>query len=161
VSSESASLLRVATPVDAPLIAGLVLRSFREHEGIVPPVSALSESTESFTAKLATATCLIAEVEGEPAGCVFFEQKLDPPHVYLGRLAVLPEYRSRGLARALIAAVEAAARDAGYTLVRLETRSSLTRNVQLYERLGYVCYSHRAPRGSGELLIVQMEKRLG
>jgi putative acetyltransferase len=57
------------------------------------------------------------------------------------RLFVRPEARGRGVAKALMAAIEARAAAAGLRTVRLETGERLQPAVALYRALGY------APRG--------------
>ena len=67
------------------------------------------------------------------------------------RMYVLPEMRSRGLARRLLGELEAAARDLGYARVRLDTgdpqphalalyRSSGYRDIENYNDNGYASY---------------------
>ena len=69
------------------------------------------------------------------------------PAVNVCWLAVLPEWRRRGVARQLMAALEIAAWDAGRPLVRVETRSDWTAAMQFYRSLGY---SSDSRRRSGE-----------
>ena len=59
------------------------------------------------------------------------------PAVNVSWLAVLPEWRRRGVGRQLLAALEIYAWDAGRPLVRVETRSDWTAAMQFYQSLGY------------------------
>jgi GNAT superfamily N-acetyltransferase len=52
-------------------------------------------------------------------------------------LAVLPEWRRRGVARLLMAELEAAAWDAGYREIYLETHAGWTAAAGFYQELGY------------------------
>jgi GNAT superfamily N-acetyltransferase len=52
-------------------------------------------------------------------------------------LAVLPEWRRRGVARALMATLEQRCWDTGYRQIWLETLSAWQAAVELYRRLGY------------------------
>lgn len=52
-------------------------------------------------------------------------------------LAVLPEFRGRGIGQALLAAVERRARDRGYAKVTLEVSEYNHRARQIYERAGF------------------------
>lgn len=62
---------------------------------------------------------------------------------------MLPGFRGRGVAGALMAAVEMAARSRGLSSVRVGGRASLPSNLRLYERLGYRVLSSRPyPAGS-------------
>jgi GNAT superfamily N-acetyltransferase len=60
-------------------------------------------------------------------------------------LTVLPAWRRRGVGRMLMGALEAAAWDAGYRSVCLETHAQWTEAVQLYEALGYRLQPARPP----------------
>jgi GNAT superfamily N-acetyltransferase len=53
------------------------------------------------------------------------------------RMYVVPEARSRGLARMLIGALEEAARELGYARVRLDTGPGQPHALALYESVGY------------------------
>lgn len=53
------------------------------------------------------------------------------------RMYVVPAARGRGVARAVLAALEDAARDRGWTTVRLETGPRQPEAIGLYTRAGY------------------------
>ena len=59
---------------------------------------------------------------------------LDPEHVMLGRIVVLPEYRHRGLGTLVVKEAEAWAKELGYTSAVLESRDN---KILFYERMGY------------------------
>ena len=80
---------------------------------------------------------LIATLKGTVVGCVGV--KLHPDGVgEIKRLWVAPETRGMGLGRRLLTAIEDAARDAGSTVVRLDTNRTLTEAIRLYRTAGYV-----------------------
>jgi GNAT superfamily N-acetyltransferase len=54
------------------------------------------------------------------------------------RMFVVEEARGRGVARALLEALEQRARDMGYRVVRLDTGPRQRRSQRMYERAGYV-----------------------
>lgn len=60
---------------------------------------------------------------------------LDPQHVMLGRIVVLPEYRHRGLGTLVVNEAETWAKELGYTVAVLESREN---KIPFYEKLGYV-----------------------
>jgi GNAT superfamily N-acetyltransferase len=64
-------------------------------------------------------------------------KRLDDEAAEIKRMYVVPSARGRGLARVLLAALEAAARDLGYTIVRLDTGSRQAHAQRLYEASGY------------------------
>lgn len=64
-------------------------------------------------------------------------RELEPGVAEIKRMYVLPEARSRGLARQLLGALETAARDLGYPLVRLDTGDPQPHAKALYRSAGY------------------------
>ncbi|WP_030143959.1 GNAT family N-acetyltransferase [Oerskovia turbata] len=73
-------------------------------------------------------------------GCAGVELAPDAtePTAELRRVFVEPAFRGRGVASALLGAAEAAARDLGAVVVRLDTRHDLVEALALYARRGYV-----------------------
>ena len=64
-------------------------------------------------------------------------KRLDDEAAEIKRMYVVPSARGRGLARVLLAALEDAARDLGYTIVRLDTGPRQPHAQALYEAAGY------------------------
>ena len=62
---------------------------------------------------------------------------LDGEAAEIKRMYVVPAARGRGLARLLLAALEEAARDLGYTIVRLDTGPQQPHAQRMYESAGY------------------------
>ena len=80
---------------------------------------------------------LLARVDGQAAGCVACKP-LDPPAVCeMKRLFVRPAFRSLGVARRLVTAVLAAATEAGYARMRLDTLPSMAAAQRLYEAFDF------------------------
>ncbi|MGH2373745.1 MAG: GNAT family N-acetyltransferase [bacterium] len=117
-----------------------------------------SETVETIRQKLKTSFAVVALVNGDVAGCVFYQP--EPTHVYLGRLSVLPRYRGRGVGRALIDYVEARARTLGIPRVQIGVRLSLADIQAYYHRLGYRVVRHAAHEGYTRPTSVVMEKEL-
>jgi GNAT superfamily N-acetyltransferase len=80
--------------------------------------------------------------------------------LYIGRLAVLPDWRRRGLARALLARAEAEARARKLPRLHLGTRLALTNNRRLFAAAGFLETREHAHEGYDRPTWVQMEKRL-
>jgi len=79
---------------------------------------------------------LVARVDGRPSGCVGL--RLLPDDVgEVTRLFVVRAARGRSLGLRLMQALEAAARDRGLNMLRLDTRADLVEARRLYARLGY------------------------
>jgi GNAT superfamily N-acetyltransferase len=62
---------------------------------------------------------------------------LDAAVAEIKRMYVVPEARGRGLAKMLLAALEDAARDLGYTVARLDTGPRQPHAQRMYEAAGY------------------------
>jgi len=62
--------------------------------------------------------CLLAFIDGEPAGCAFWHRSFTTARgsevIYLEDLSVLPAFRRQGVARALLKALAAEAKRRGY-----------------------------------------------
>ena len=86
----------------------------------------------------ASSAMWIAYVDGAPAACVAMRplQEIDRA-TECKRLYVADRYRRRGLAEALMQALESHALQAGYDAVYLDTKDDLHAAIQLYARLGY------------------------
>ena len=74
--------------------------------------------------------------DGAPV-CAGGVKGLDAHAAEIKRMYVVPSARGRGLARVLLAALEDAARDLGYTIARLDTGPRQPHAQRLYEASGY------------------------
>jgi len=79
---------------------------------------------------------LLASVDGQVVGCAAM-RRLSPQIGEIKRVYVRPAFRGRGLGRALIETVIAAARLIGYRRLRLETASFMKDAQALYLSLGF------------------------
>src|SRR5580704_12549643 len=80
---------------------------------------------------------LLAEYEGELAGCVALRQ-LEPGLCEMKRLYLRPQFRGKGLGRALADHVIAEARQIGYQRMRLDTVEPVMKDaVAMYRKLGF------------------------
>lgn len=152
-------VIRSATLADVPTIVAIIHAAFQEYDGAIdPPSGAHNESADKIRAKMATDQALLAVIAGQPVGCVLYRNEGD--HMYFGRLAVLPEYRGRGIAAALIEYVEARARELELPRVRLGVRVALPQLRASYERLGYRVTEERRHAGYDYPTYLIMEKLL-
>jgi GNAT superfamily N-acetyltransferase len=94
----------------------------------------------------------VAYEEDAPIACGAWK-RIDETTAELKRLYVLPEYRRRGVARSLIAALEADAAAAGIRRMILETAVDTTDSHQLYHAAGYqITNYYGSPAGEANCL---------
>ena len=142
---------------DLPDIISLIHAAFAEHRLLVPPSSADKETEVGLRAVLGHGTVFKAVAAGL-IGCVVAERR--PGRLYLGRLAVAPAWRRRGVAQGLLAAVEGFARGAGVTLLELNVRLVLRGNIRLFEGAGFRIVGQRCHPGFTVPTYHVMHKRL-
>ncbi|MDB5505888.1 MAG: family N-acetyltransferase [Devosia sp.] len=97
---------------------------------------------EELDADDLTATHFVAVSEGEVAGTLRLIERADD--MKIGRVAVHPAFRSRGIAKAMMLAAMAHAKALGCDRFYLTAQ---TDKVQFYERLGYVAYGEEFTDG--------------
>jgi len=103
---------------------------------IDPPSGVLKETEADFAARMRDETCFIVEAHGRLIASMFCRQ--DGDALYVGRLAVAPDWRRRGIANALIDAAKAQARQIGVQRLTLGCRIALASNVALFRGHGFV-----------------------
>lgn len=79
---------------------------------------------------------LVAYAGSDAIGCGGFK-RLDDGTCEIKRMFLEPAWRGRGLSRPLLEAIEAAARDAGYRMARLDTGDRQPSARRLYDGAGY------------------------
>ena len=144
---------------DAADVVAVIRAAFADQGAITdPPSGALRETTETIAAKLAAGGGAGLHSEGVWIGVVLWTPEDDA--LYLGRLAVLPAWRGRGLAGRLLEAAEAETRRRGFASLRLQVRLELPRNRLLFARRGFVQTGVRSHPGHPEPTIAVMEKAM-
>lgn len=114
----------------------LLVTCFSFMEGRIDPPSSLSEMTpESLREKAAAETLVTIRQGGRLVACGYLKDT--GRSVYLGKLAVHPDHRGRGLLRRIVAEAEAMARTLGRPALELGTRVELTENHATFARLGF------------------------
>jgi ribosomal protein S18 acetylase RimI-like enzyme len=122
--------------------------AFEEYCGrLVPPSGALTETIEDVRTAISGGGAFLAFIGDVAVGSARY--RLFPDHAYAERIAVLPEFRGRGVAVALMAAFEEAVQALGVSEARVGVRASLPSNLRFYENLGYrALTSHPYPTGT-------------
>jgi ribosomal protein S18 acetylase RimI-like enzyme len=122
---------------DAPKFAevlALLRASFAYMEGRIDPPTSLHRLDQGAIANQAE-TGEVWCIGTPPVACLFLTPH--PDHLYLGKLAVTPDYRHRGFARQLVSLAGARARKRGLGKLMLKTRIELTENQCMFETLGF------------------------
>jgi putative acetyltransferase len=124
--------------------------ALRRYGDIIDP-SAPQASNEPLVQR---SVLLIARLDGKPVGCAAL-RPLDAEAAEVRRMYVAPSFRRRGIARRLLAELEASAINFGYAIVRLEKPEAIA----LYEFCGFRLI---APFGShiDDPLSICFEKRV-
>jgi GNAT superfamily N-acetyltransferase len=144
---------------EAEAVCALVHRAFAAQPiATDPPSSAFQETPATIADALTAGGGFGAAEAGRLVGAVLWEEK--EGGLYLGRLAVHPAARGRGVARALVAAVEAEARRRALPRLHLSVRLPLLDNRRLFAACGFVETMRYAHPGYSEPTSVAMEKRL-
>lgn len=91
-------------------------------------------------------------------GCAFLAERAD--RFYLGKLAVLPAYQGKGVARSLLNAAEVYAIHAGKPAIELQTRVELVANHRFFASQGFEETARTAHEGFDRPTSITMLKRL-
>jgi pimeloyl-ACP methyl ester carboxylesterase/GNAT superfamily N-acetyltransferase len=124
-------------PFDSPASAGLVTDYVAEIRAMYPEWSPnVPPRMNARDVEPPGGRWLLARLHGRAVGCAGLK-RLDERTAEIKRIYVVPDARGAGVARALISGLEAAARDAGYDTIRLDTGAKQPASVALFTASGY------------------------
>ena len=156
---EQGLTLRLAGAADAGVIADLVRLAFSTQSVPTnPPSSALKETPASVMRELEQGGGAVVASGSAMVGAVLWRE--EEGSLYVGRLAVHPSQRRRGIARLLMAEAEREARRRGLTRMHLGVRLPLEDNRRLFLSCGFVDVELLSHDGFSEPTWVRMERRL-
>ena len=156
---EQGLTLRLASAADAGVIADLVRLAFSTQSVPTnPPSSALKETPASVMRELEQGGGAVVASGSAMVGAVLWRE--EEGSLYVGRLAVHPSQRRRGIARLLMAEAEREARRRGLTRMHLGVRLPLEDNRRLFLSCGFVDVELLSHEGFSEPTWVRMERRL-
>lgn len=151
--------VRPALPDDAALLLHITQQAFEPYrDQLDPPSGVFQETLESVQHKIETGDGFFALLDDHIAGSVLVEFQTD--HIYVGRLAVLPDFQGKGIARALMAAVEDLAQQHQITRIEVAVRLVLTPNRAMFAHLGFREISYETHDGYSAPTFVVMAKEL-
>ena len=147
--SSARPIIRTATPADRGTIARLTLAAYREYATIMAPAawSALDGAVRASLVDDTGVTRLVAEVDGTivgsaalyaPDSAAYGDLAAIAPWPEVRLVAVDPEARGRGVARALVDECIRRARASGATALGLHSSHSMRTALHLYARMGFV-----------------------
>jgi len=158
VSAEPGLAYRFVGAESAEVVRELMRAAFGEYAGVLAvPSSAMDETVDDTAAHIALGGAVVVSAGDEAIASGRFEWRDD--HVYIGRLSTLPAWRGKGIASAMMTMIEGLAFERGYGEARISVRTMLPKNIELYERLGYVV-TRRYKHDRGEETVVDMAERL-
>lgn len=128
--------IRPAAAADTPeALLALVQAAFRGLP-IEPPSGVFKETITDFSVRLTAQTVFVAQANGGLVGTIFCLPREGA--LYVGRLAVIPPWRRRGVAGALLDAAKAEAPRLGARRLTLNARIMMPGNVALFQKHGFV-----------------------
>lgn len=142
---------------DWAAIHALVADAFAYMDGRIDPPSSIHRwSPDRFAAEAQTGVAYIAEGDGALLGCGYGKAAGDA--WYIGKIAVAPDARRRGVARAIVRMAEADAKRNGLAALELESRIELTENHQAFAALGFAKTRETAHPGHDRPTSITMRK---
>lgn len=133
--------IRLAQPSDGTTLADYVIAEARESEGREVARETATASVAAALADPALARYWLAEADGAPIAAIAVTREWsdwrNAAYWWIQFVFVVPEQRGRGLLRALVEHVRAAAVAEGAAEVRLYVHPANERAIRAYEKLGF------------------------
>ena len=144
--------IRAAAAGDVPALIGLERRAFS--------YDVMARRSFRRLVGSETAALVVAERNGVFAGyaLVLFRARSRVARLY--SIAVAADHAGRGVGPARLAAAEAAARDRGADLLRLEVHEHNAAAINRYRKAGYACFGTRLAYYDDGATALRYEKRL-
>ena len=132
-------MIRPATLADSAAVAAIVAAAYARY---IPRMGREPGPMRDEHARLIRdGRVHVLDQDGRVGGLVVLVP--EPGAMLLHNVAISPDLQGRGLGRVLLAFAEDAARRAGLRVLRLYTHETMTENIALYGRFGFV-ETHRA-----------------
>lgn len=126
--------LRRAEPKDATALASCIDAAYHHYISRIgkPPGPMLADYAEEIVRH----QVWVAELEQQIIGALVLIAEENA--LLLENIAVRPDYQGRGVGRALLELADGEALSQGYSELRLYTHETMTENIALYSRSGWV-----------------------
>jgi|AGTN01.2.fsa_nt_gi Acetyltransferase (GNAT) family. len=129
-------------PEDVQIIEALAREIWTPHYTPIIGAAQIGYMLENFQSRAAIAADMqkgyiysLAYLNGAPCG--YSALRFDPDALFLSKLYVREAFRGKGIARAMVLAAEAAAREHGKACLRLTCNKRNTGSLAAYDRLGF------------------------
>jgi ribosomal protein S18 acetylase RimI-like enzyme len=148
-------VIRLAKPAERDIVEAIVREAYAVYIDRIskPPGPMLDD----YGALIAAGVVSVFE-EPDASIVAILVLLTKPDHLLLDNIAVRGDRQGQGLGRRLIAFAEAEARRLGYRELRLCTHATMTENIALYTRLGFIETGRGRDAGYDRVF---MSKRLG
>ena len=147
-------VLRAGNPKLAKALR-LIQQVFAEHDGRVDPPSSMHRLTLKDLEDPGKEVCCLGP---EPRAVVILTPQTDA--LYLGKLAVLPQFRGHGLSRILVEHAAERAVQLGLSYLDLETRIELIENHAAFAKMDFVTIAENAHPGYNRPTSIKMRRTL-
>ncbi len=148
-------VLRSARPGEGETIRALVRAAYANYAkqvGRTPgPVK------DDYERRIAASEVWVVQYGDDVVGVIVLKEQGDDLVIVIDNVAVLPAAQGHGLGRMLITFAEQEACQRGFAEVRLYANVIMTRNIALYEHLGFVEVDRFRDGGATR---IQMAKRI-
>lgn len=114
-----------------------------------------------YGALVAAGSVHVISFGDEPQGFIVLSPGDTSNALLIENVAVMPNAQGRGIGRRLLAFAEARARALGLSRMTLYTHGRMTRNIQLYRRLGYGIAERRHEDGFDRVYMYKDVGRIG
>ena len=129
------AVIRLARPEDRATVEAIVRDAYSIYiPRIGKPPGPMLDDYNVLIAE--GAVSVLEENDGLIAAIIVLLPETD--HLLLDNIAVRPDRQGQGLGRQLIAFAEAEARRLGHAELRLYTHETMSENIVLYTRLGFI-----------------------
>lgn len=128
--------IRFAEPEDAPALLELIRAAFSARPALDPPAEALADTVDDVRSAIEGGHGVVVERDGFPVACLLVTVEGDT--ATLRRVSVLPAESGSGVGREMVSATLVALADLGLTHVQAFARREFPRNVEWWERAGFV-----------------------
>ncbi len=135
----------------------LLAKNFAYMEGLIDPPSSFTKLTPQLLAKKSDSeNLLVVECDGNLVACAFFKPENEA--LYVGKIAVEPQFRRQGLTRKILQQAENFAKQKAIKWLELQVRIELADNKLTFERLGFIKTGEDSHAGYSRITSITMRR---